>query len=133
MTQDEYERALAGQTNVPLANPKPAEFNRAAGESLVRADELCEERGGQYLDSWALSNQYAPFTDQVRREIGPNRSLTTLSLEERRLLRAAEQCDTKLSRLLGPYKGDTYIDLINYIAALRTWMDEYVQQKAQAA
>lgn len=97
-----------------------ADFNDACLASLSLAKAICEERGTDYQDSWSLKNLHTQFLDSVLREMG----ITDTTPKGKRLIVIASLCDVKLSRLLGEYKPDTYLDLINYIAALSAWLAE---------
>lgn len=98
-----------------------AAFNEAAIVTLDKSRAVCEQRGNEYQDSWSLENLKTPNLDMVLRHLQQ-----TFTPEEKRLLVIASLCDVKLSRLVGGYKSDTYEDAINYFAALRTWMEQYL-------
>lgn len=114
-------------------NPHKPAFNAAVDSTLGRALMVSNERGGEYGDTWALENQQTRFLDMVLNEIDSTAfSTKTLSREEKRLIMVACLCDVKVSRMLGGFKGDTLDDLINYSAALRGWLADYVDGKPQA-
>lgn len=105
---------------------RPA-FNAACEDTLEACLAVSTQRGDEYADSWALENQATRFLDLVLREIGGDRSA-----EAKRLLMVASLCDVKISRTLGPYKSDTFDDLINYLAALRSWLQEYTTSRRRS-
>jgi hypothetical protein len=113
---------------------KQAAFNRAVNETLDRARAVSDTRGLEYGDTWALENQFTPFLDSVERlerqaSTHPYERYTEIAiLEEKALQRlkiVAGIIDIKISRMLGPWKADTVEDMINYLAAFRTWRDEF--------
>ena len=104
--------------------PKHA-FNKAAKAAMNAANTTGNQRAGEYKDSWATENLSTPFLDATLRAIFRGEDINLIAPEEKRLLVIASMVDVKLSRLPGGYKADTYIDLLNYIAALTTWMGEY--------
>jgi hypothetical protein len=86
-------------------------FGSHAGSGLKQANEILEQRGEEYADSWG--EPITIFLDAVLREIPEPKTV-----EERRLLMLASLCDVKLSRIRsGAFKADSYLDLINYVAA----------------
>jgi hypothetical protein len=99
-------------------------FNSAAIETLDKAKAVCIQRGEEYQDTWSLDNLKTVFLDTALKEL----SVLSLTPEEKRLLVIASLCDVKLSRLIGEFKSDTFEDAINYIAAFRTWLEEYCSQ-----
>lgn len=114
---------------------RKAAFNSAVDEVLGQAIAISNQRGGEYADSWALENQQTRFLDMVMREIehkankqdrGPWTQFSELGTDEKRLIMVASLCDVKMSRMIGGFKGDTLDDLINYVAALRKWLGDYV-------
>lgn len=103
-----------------------AAFNDACVTTLKdKCLPVCEQRGVEYQDSWALDNLKTPFFDQAW-AAATGTAANFLSKEEKRLLVIAALCDVKVSRLVGAFKSDTYEDLINYVATLRTWFEQYV-------
>ena len=108
-----------------------ATFNRCVDLTLEECTSISNQRGGEYADSWALENQSTLFFDHVFRLLSQLASPLIssnpeLEKEEKRLLILASLVDVKLSRLLGGYKRDTYVDLINYVSALAQLLREYV-------
>lgn len=101
-----------------------ASFNAAAEKTINRALEICNQRGNEYQDSWALENLKTPFLDNILRAL--NMSLTP---EEKRLVVISGLCDVKISRLTGAWKSDTTLDMVNYIGSLTTWREEYEKKK----
>lgn len=96
-------------------------FNAACETTLGRCLNIGAQRGGEYLDSWAVENQVTTFLNHVL-------ALPVLPDHEReykRLLMVAALCDVKGSRLSGPWKTDTTDDFINYAGAFTSWRDEY--------
>jgi hypothetical protein len=102
-----------------------AAFNAAIDATLGACLAISNQRGGEYMDSWALPNQATRFLDMIMREVGDDRSPAA-----KRLIMVASLCDVKVSRTLGAFKEDTLNDLINYLGALRTWMVQYRRKKA---
>jgi hypothetical protein len=111
----------------PIVPAPKAVFNAAAEAVLAECSAICTQRGGEYRDSWHLDNQQVPFLDHVHREIGHG---MPFSPEEKRLIVMASIADVKISRLAGAFKRDTYVDLINYVAALCSLLERYVEAKA---
>jgi hypothetical protein len=99
----------------------PAAFNRAVNETLDLARSVSDERGDEYGDTWALENQFTPFGDHVDSLAAP----PNLDKEFARLNMVAALIDVKISRMRGPWQADTVNDLINYLAAFRTWRDDF--------
>ena len=95
-------------------------FNRCVNTILKRAIEISDQRGGEYLDTWALENVHTPFGDHVD-SFRP----TCPSDEWKRLRTLASLIDVKISRMGGPWKDDTTLDLINYLAAFTQLANEY--------
>lgn len=104
----------------PEAPKRRPVFENAVDIVLSEALAIATQRGGEYQDSWHVANVRTTFLDHVLREIG-----TTSTPEQKRLVIMASLVDVKMSRLCGPYKRDTYIDAINYLACLCHLMDEY--------
>jgi hypothetical protein len=106
-----------------LANKAAANaptFTKAVRETLAEATSVLDQRSGEYLDSWSLDNQSTPFLDNVLSGFG-----VSVTPEQKRLVLLASLCDVKLSRLTGPWKQDTAIDLVNYTAALAALRGQY--------
>lgn len=123
----------------PSLAVRKAAFNAAVDDILGGALQISDQRGGEYADSWALENQQTRFLDMVTGEIlapkgGQTRPVGSefFTKEEKRLIMVASLCDVKMSRMLGGFKGDTLDDLINYVAALRKWLGDYVMRGEQA-
>ena len=115
------EHAVAQSTGKKIiydenVSQQPA-FNAAADTTLRRAAAISNQRGGEYLDSWALDNMITTFFDATLRAL----NVPGLSAEAKRLLIVAALIDIKDSRMLGPWKEDTVDDGINYRAAYATW------------
>jgi hypothetical protein len=89
-----------------------ATFNDAAEETIKKALAVCAQRGGEYNDSWAIENIKTPFLDNTLQGFG-----IALTASAKRLIVLAALADVKISRLVGPYKEDSAVDLINYVAA----------------
>lgn len=102
-------------------------FNRAALASQEDAAAIVNQRGGEYGDTWAVENVYAPRIKSVCRTIG----FPEPDAEQARLLMAAALCDVKTSRWMGPFNYDTPIDEINYLGALAQWLGEYVAMRCK--
>ena len=96
-------------------------FNAAMETTLNRSLAIGAQRGGEYLDSWAVENQVTTFISHVLAlPVVPGRER-----EYKRLLMAAALVDVKDSRMGGPWKLDTVDDGINYRAAFASWREEY--------
>lgn len=102
-------------------------FNDACETTLLKALDTCAQRGKEYQDSWALENLNMTNFEHVWTSLGLDK-LLKLSPVQKRLLVIASLCDVKLSRLVGGFKSDTYEDLINYLATLRTWLEMYLEK-----
>lgn len=85
-------------------------------ETLNESIKICEQRAGEYLDSWSLENLRTPYLDSLQYHISRCSNITCYPLLKR-LIIMASMCDIKLSRMSGPFKEDTYIDLNNYNSA----------------
>lgn len=90
-------------------------FNRSVDETIKTALAISNQRGGEYSDSWSLENLQTPFLTNLLTNCPPTPSMVTP--EFKRLVIMASMIDVKVSRLGGPWKDDTALDLINYIAA----------------
>lgn len=102
-------------------------FNRAAEQTIADALAICSQRGGEYRDSWSIDNLHTPYLDNLLKDhpAAPSK----LVKEHRRLIVMASMIDIKISRMGGPWKLDTSIDLINYVGAyarLRSEFDDAV-------
>lgn len=104
-------------------------FNRAAMETLDESIKICEQRAGEYLDSWSLENLRTPYLDSIMHYPDLIRGPMPLKKWDafRRLIIMASMCDIKLSRMSGPFREDTYIDLNNYNSAFCSLRKEYEQ------
>jgi hypothetical protein len=105
-------------------------FNKAALETINKAIGICNQRADEYLDSWCIENLRTPYLDSLQPLIIEFYSgrisqdiLTFARLK--RLIIMASMCDIKLSRMSGPFKEDTYIDLTNYNGAFCTLRKEF--------
>jgi len=108
----------ASQTPEPAA-PVPT-FDRCVTDTLNEALAVCEQRSGEYRDSWDTEHLHTPVLDNLMGDLG-----FAFTREEMRLIALASMIDIKLSRLVGPYKRDTLIDLINYTACYAQLREEY--------
>jgi hypothetical protein len=82
-------------------------FETFAAATIERATGTYTQRGQEYKDSWA-----APATnmlDAVCSKLGVN-----IPEESKRAIMLAVLVDVKYNRLVGGYKDDTVIDMINY-------------------
>ena len=95
-------------------------FNAAVDASLAKCQAISSQRGGEYLDSWALENQVNTFVRATLREFG-----VELNPEQMRLLTMAALVDVKESRMGGEFKEDTHVDGINYRGAYLDLMIQY--------
>jgi len=101
-------------------------FNRGVDTILGECIAISDQRGGEYADTWDLKNINTPATGHVLRMKGTfNGEDEMLDKRWRRLLVMAALIDVKLSRLLGEYKEDTFIDLINYSACFADLMRDW--------
>lgn len=121
----QLEHAVAKSTGKQIlfddrVSEQPA-FNAAADKTLRRAQAISNQRGEEYLDSWALDNMVTTFFDATLRRLG----VCGLSREACRLLIVAALIDIKDSRMPGPWKEDTVDDGINYRAAYASWRQEF--------
>lgn len=107
-------------------------FGKAALDGLAQARSILEERGNQYEDSWGDQNMVTLFTKTIlgrkRYAIVPER----LATARQRLLLLAAQIDIKLSRLIGPWRSDTAIDLVNYLAVFATLRESFERELSEA-
>lgn len=108
-----------------LPNEFKATFNRCVDTTLAKCSAISDQRGGEYEDSWALKNVFTPFGDHVDRI----RRGGAFDLSWKRLRALAALIDVKISRMLGPWKEDTAIDMINYLAAFTQLMNEYEEAR----
>ena len=112
----------AGRTSLPIIT----EFDRCADATLDEVKAIYTQRGEEYADSWALENQRAPFTNMVLRDIlGFENGVEP---EVIRLIVMAALVDVKDSRMIGPYKRDTVVDGIAYIAMFAQIIEEYKEK-----
>lgn len=99
-------------------------FNRAVEATLEVSRRLSDQRGTEYLDTWALEHMVTRRLDAILRIKG----IATDDLAWKRLVMVASLCDVKTSRWIGEWKPDTAHDEINYLAALTAWRNEYPTQ-----
>jgi hypothetical protein len=107
---------------------KKATFEEAMNNVLGAALALGAQRGQEYADSWAKGNLSTAFLNHVQRTFIAKRGNVPWvfgKFEEDRITLLASLCDVKLSRLTGPFKEDTFVDLINYVAVLLQMLKEY--------
>lgn len=98
-----------------------ATFNAAAEETINKALAVCDQRGGEYNDSWALEHIKTPFLDNTLDYLTREPyERPVFDARDKRLIVLASLIDVKISRLVGPYKEDSSVDLINYVAAYNT-------------
>ena len=95
-------------------NTKPW-FNNATETMSGEVAAVMAERGGQNGDSWKDNQQLA--MKAVKREIDIHGSKITDN-QNYRLLALAALVDIKYQRLMGGYKEDTPIDMVNYLYGL---------------
>lgn len=98
-------------------------FTEAARKTLEECVATFAQRGGEYADCWNVGNQVTIFLDVTLRDVDGS------TPEGKRLLHLASLCDTKLSRMIGPFKRDTLVDLINYAAVYAQLRTEYDDSK----
>lgn len=111
-------------------NDKPTSqhtFNVAAMETLNESIKICEQRAGEYLDSWSLENLRTPYLDSIWNRLFPMSEEFKFPKAIKRLIIMASMCDIKLSRMSGSFREDTYIDLNNYNSAFCALRKEYEQ------
>lgn len=116
------------------ASPPKHTFNKAADNTIARANSISSQRAGEYNDSWSLEQLNTPWLDNLMRDF-PSTPVMH-EREYKRLIVMASMIDIKISRLGGGWKDDTPLDLINYIAAytdLRNKFNERFMIKTQAA
>jgi hypothetical protein len=102
-----------------------AVFETGAHRTLTDVFQTFNARGVEYGDSWSVENQVPGFVDAMREVVGEDRSR-----DANRLIRAAGLVDTKISRITsgGPFKRDSYVDLVAYLAHLCDLHEQYEQQ-----
>lgn len=105
-------------------------FNRAADDMISRANAISHGRAGEYSDSWSLENLQTPWLDNLLRS--HTNPPEFLQRQFKRLVIMASMLDIKLSRLAGPWKDDTAIDSINYLAAYAGLRNEFEDMCAKA-
>lgn len=125
LTEDEVSaHVLEHGPNAFRGPARKATFNAAVDGILDTCREISDTRGVEYRDSWALENQVTLFQDSTFEMLDHTPAKYAPS-RWKRLNTMASMIDVKLSRLAGEYKADTYIDLINYIAAYAGLRAEY--------
>lgn len=97
-------------------------FEGAIGPMLAEAQSIGASRGAVYRDTWHLDHLVTTYTRAVLARIGDDRSPEAL-----RLVLAAALVDTKASRIAAGALAhhDSYIDGVNYLAALGSFAGEY--------
>jgi hypothetical protein len=101
--------------------PKVRVFVENCYRTFDECHKVLGDRGGQYdihSDTWALDNFRAPSMIMVLRIIN-GRKVEDKSLEAR-CLQGSALLDQKINRIVGGYKPDTFVDLINYAADVNT-------------
>lgn len=115
------------------ANPLPvATFNRASVQTIREALAICEQRGNEYSDSWALENLKTPWIDNLFNNHPVGSVPNSLMPHYKRLVALGSMLDIKISRLSGPYKPDTSYDSINYTGAYNTLRLEFDAEMVKA-
>lgn len=104
-------------------------FNRSADATIKKASEISSQRAGEYYDSWSLDNLMTPWLDNLLKAYPtPPKGLER---HYKRLVIMASMIDIKLSRLGGPWKEDTAVDSINYIAAYAQLRSEFDREVSE--
>jgi hypothetical protein len=96
-------------------------FNKSIRETFAEATEISDQRAMEYGDTWALDRMRDGLLAETLQLPQP----AHLRREFIRLVRCAVMIDIKRSRLIGPYKQDTFTDHLNYLAAYIQWRSEY--------
>jgi len=97
-------------------------FEELAGKTLEGCASTFNERGQQYGDTFAENKLLAVKAVKEVREQDPVNSGANHWDQAESL---ATLIDIKYHRLLGGYKKDTLVDLINYAAALVELIERY--------
>lgn len=100
---------------------------------MAKSNAICDQRAGEYQDSWALENLRTPYLDSIlyTTDVVRLRNCDDGGKAFKRLVIMAAMCDIKLSRMGGPFKEDTYIDLNNYNSAFCTLRREFEELLAK--
>lgn len=128
ITTEELESMFEEEVAVPAYDGPNHEFNRAGNATLERCTAVSNQRGTEYLDTWALENQITTFTVATLRAILGDELTSGLTGDELRLIKNAALIDVKDERMLGGFKEDTIDDGINYRAAYCTWRQSYYER-----
>lgn len=110
-----------------MIDDKKTTFAKNADETISEVQATYAQRGQEYMDSWALPDLIATFSkavDKFERPFTPSGY---------RLRQCAALIDVKLSRMTGPYKRDTVIDLIAYLSCFAGLVEEHNAPKDQSA
>lgn len=117
-----------GFSNITIEQKLPT-FNNAVDKTLNKCLQISNQRGGEYSDSWSLENMKTPFLTNILQDVQDGNFQLHNNNQSKRLIMLAAMCDVKLSRLIGPWKEDTTIDLINYCAAFTHLREEMRNNK----
>src|SRR6266851_2719068 len=98
-----------------MSDKKPT-FNYWVDTILGEAISISNQRGDEYGDSWALENMHTPVLDNILKMDYKLGSDPLMDKRYKRLIVIASMIDVKGSRWLGPFKEDTPVDSINYLA-----------------
>jgi hypothetical protein len=111
-----------------MSDVKKHTFNQGVDTILKECLAISDQRGSEYEDTWGLKNINTPLLSHVLRLKGTfDGEDEMLDRRWRRLLAMAGMIDVKISRFLGPFKEDTPIDMINYLACFTYLMREWKQ------
>ncbi len=95
-------------------------FPESADSTIEKVRQTYTTREGEYGDSFHLDNQAPGFLRTTLARFG-----VTVTPEQLRLIQLASLIDTKMQRMIGPFKEDTLVDLIAYVAVYNELRAKY--------
>lgn len=106
-------------------------FPQSADATIEKVRATYATREGEYGDSWATKNQVHTFLDATLKSISDRGvGADAFSPEEKRLIALSSMVDVKMTRMVGPYKEDTIVDLIAYLAVYNELRSQYEAAKS---